>query len=146
MCKHEQQRVQIVEIFGEIAAPLNIIHILQCNFSLLVSNKDGVLSFVEVESVGKVIIADHRWFLLGGKFIDGLYRGFDIFSDSFKGKAERIDRAFKSFEQVDAHKLPDAAFSTTTGKIAEASILTHLHIFLQLARQDEIGGRVDSEV
>ena len=42
--------------------------------------------------------------------------------------------------------MPDASFSTATRKIAEASVLAHLHIFLQFARQDEIGGCIDGEV
>lgn len=84
--------------------------------------------------------------MLGGKVIDGLYRGFDIFSDSFKGQAERIDGTFETFEQVDAHELPDASFTTAAGESYKTTVFALFHIFLQLARQDEIGRCVDGEV
>ena len=139
--KHEKQRVQIVEVFGKIAAPLNIVHIGEVNLCLLATDKNCIFAFVEVKTVFKIVVVNVGMGTRGGNCINGIEGCLNKVLDSGKRQAERIDRTFEAFEQVDTHKLPDASFTATARKIAGTtirnSVLTNSEKELYLCRQKE---------
>ncbi len=78
------------------------------------SDKHRVFALIEVEAAVKIVIVDYCVSSFGGYVVNGGNGVADEIPDARERKTERVDRAFKAFEQVDAHKLADSAFTSAT--------------------------------
>ena len=130
--QHQSRKLQLFIVFLEIFTPLDIIHILKKNLALLGSN-EVILHIIDIPIVF-LCLGDIN---LGIVIVDTLYRGFDEFLHSLKGKTERVDRTLKSLEHQYAHQSADTHLSTLHGKVAFLPLAEVLLVFAKLAWENK---------
>ena len=64
--------------------------------------------------------------------------------NALDGQIEGVDGALQPLQEVDAHKLLDAAFPALQGQVDALAV--EVGVFTQAAGEDEVGGRVDIEI
>ena len=138
--RHEPQRFSIA---SQRLPPAWIIHVVQIDLYFFPKGKEicVLLIHVQINAVSKL---EHRKLRIADAFIsvDGGNRILNQLADAAKGKIERIDRAFQSFEQVDAHQAANsflAAFLRQT----VATIVIELAVFMDSTFKYVFGRGVD---
>ena len=116
--KHNEQQIEIVEVFTEIIAPLNIVHIFEFDFRLFATDKHSVFAVVEIKSVFIIFLCGYR-IVVNRRFatveiVNGIDSFSNVFLNSFEREAERVYRTLQAFEQIDAHKSSQTALTSET--------------------------------
>ena len=117
--EHNEQQIEIVEVFSQVIAPPHIIHIKDVDFRLLTADKHSIFAVVEIETIkffiisGHIIVVDasikhHSAIEVVNRF-DSIG---DIRLNPLESKSERVYRTLQAFKQIDAHKSAQTALTS----------------------------------
>src|SRR5699024_3124729 len=123
--------------------PCDVVHVFQSNLDLFANGEQihFLIVGVKIHRTGQIVQLQCQGRIIVGNRIQC---GANQVLNALEGKAEGVDRAFQTLEQIDAHQAANALLSSCLGK-SIFSLVIQIGVLLHAAGQNVVGWSIDAQ-